>query len=91
MFESGKSAQEIITEKGLRQESDSQVISKIISQVIAENPDQIQSYLDGNVKVLRWFFGQIMRAAKGQANPQIVQQELNKQINALRNERNDEL
>jgi aspartyl-tRNA(Asn)/glutamyl-tRNA(Gln) amidotransferase subunit B len=86
MFESGKSAQAIITERGLKQESDSQVISEIISQVIAENPDQIQSYLDGNEKVLRWFFGQIMRAAKGQANPQIVQQELDKQINALRNE-----
>ena len=89
MFESGRSPQEIIIERGLRQESDTQVISGIINQVIAENPDQIQSYLEGNEKVLRWFFGQIMRAAKGQANPKIVQQELDKRIYALRNEQKD--
>ena len=80
MFESGQPAKEIITELGLQQVSDSQVITEIIERILTENPEQIQAYLEGNQKLSGWFFGQIMRAAKGQANPQIVQQELNKKL-----------
>jgi aspartyl-tRNA(Asn)/glutamyl-tRNA(Gln) amidotransferase subunit B len=53
--------------------------------VLEENPAQVASYLGGKVTVSRWLFGQVMRLAQGQANPQIVQQELERQLNELKN------
>jgi aspartyl-tRNA(Asn)/glutamyl-tRNA(Gln) amidotransferase subunit B len=80
MFQSGKTAAEIVTQRGLRQVSDTQVISALVAGVLAENPQQVASYLQGKETVSRWLFGQVMRLAKGQANPQVVQQELDRQL-----------
>jgi aspartyl-tRNA(Asn)/glutamyl-tRNA(Gln) amidotransferase subunit B len=52
------------------------------SKVLAENPEQVAVTWQVT-KVGRWLFGEVMRSAKGQANPQVVQQELEKQIMAL--------
>ena len=80
MFQSGKTAAEIVAQRGLRQVSDAQVISGLVAGVLAENPQQVASYLQGKETVSRWLFGQVMRLAKGQANPQVVQQELDRQL-----------
>jgi len=80
MFKSGKSAETIIAERGLKQISDTQYIGDLISELFSENPQLIQSYQDGNQKVSGWFVGQIMRATKGQANPNVVNQELEKRL-----------
>lgn len=85
MFASGESAEAIIAAKGLRQVSDSDAIAGWVRQTLAENPDQVASYLSGKETVSRWFFGQIMRLAKGQANPAVVQAELDRQLAALKN------
>jgi aspartyl-tRNA(Asn)/glutamyl-tRNA(Gln) amidotransferase subunit B len=55
-----------------------------VRQVLDENPEQVASYLNGKETVSRWFFGQIMRMAKGQANPAVVQAELDRQLAQLR-------
>jgi len=83
MFRSGKSADEIVAARGLRQISDASSIAALVAQVLDENQAQVASYLSGNENVARWLFGQVMRAAKGQANPQVLQQELDRQL-ALR-------
>lgn len=83
MFQSGKSAEEIITAKGLRQISDSDALAGLVSQVLDENPEQVAGYLAGKDGLKRWLFGQAMRAARGQANPQVLEQELDRQL-ALR-------
>ncbi len=80
MFQSGKTAAEIVAQRGLRQVSDAQVISALVAGVLADNPQQVASYLQGKETVSRWLFGQVMRLAKGQANPQVVQQELDRQL-----------
>ena len=82
MLQTGKSANEIIKEKGLRQVSDSDQIATMVQAVLSENPDQVAAYLGGKDGLINWFFGQVMRAAKGKANPKIVRAELARQLNA---------
>jgi aspartyl-tRNA(Asn)/glutamyl-tRNA(Gln) amidotransferase subunit B len=84
MFASGKPAAEIITERGLTQISDSELITDLVNQVLSANPEQVDEYLQGKDNIARWLFGQVMRKAKGQANPQVVQTELDKRLTALR-------
>jgi aspartyl-tRNA(Asn)/glutamyl-tRNA(Gln) amidotransferase subunit B len=84
MFAGGESAEAIIQAKGLRQVSDGDMISGWVRQVLAENPDQVATYLGGKETISRWLFGQVMRLAKGQANPQVVQDELERQLAGLK-------
>ena len=82
MLQSGKSAEEIVEAKELRQVSDSGEIAEMVKSVLDENPDQLAGYLSGKDGLIHWFFGQVMRAAKGKANPQIVRDELARQLAA---------
>jgi aspartyl-tRNA(Asn)/glutamyl-tRNA(Gln) amidotransferase subunit B len=85
MFESGADAQEIVERRGLRQVSDSGLIAGLVGEVLQANPEQVAAYLGGKEGVSRWLFGQVMRQAGGKANPGIVQQELERQLNTLKN------
>ncbi len=80
MFTTRKSPEEIVAAQGLGQISDAGHISGLVESVLAENPDQVAEYLSGKEAIARWFFGQVMRAAQGRANPQIVQMELDRQL-----------
>lgn len=84
MFRTGKSPEEIVSERGLRQISDEDFISNLVRDVLADNPEPVANYLDGKETIARWLFGQVMRAAKGQANPQVVQRELERQLHDLK-------
>ena len=84
MFATGKSAQAIVAEHGWKQISDSIFIAGLVRQVLAENPEQVAEYLAGKENIARWLFGKVMRTAKGQANPQVLQQELENQLQALK-------
>jgi len=84
MFVSGKRAEQIVTERGLRQISDNELIAGMVSQVLDENGQQVQEYLEGKETISRWLFGQVMRKAKGRANPQVIQQELERQLEDIK-------
>jgi len=84
MFETGQSAHEIVESQGLRQVSDVDQITEIIAAVLADNPAAVGAYLGGKSGLINWFFGQVMRAAKGKANPQVVRTELARQLADLR-------
>jgi aspartyl-tRNA(Asn)/glutamyl-tRNA(Gln) amidotransferase subunit B len=86
MYHSRKSASAIVSERGLRQVSDANLIAAWVSQALDENPEQVQSYLSGKESVARWLFGQVMRQSNGQANPQVLQQELDRQLAQRRNQ-----
>jgi aspartyl-tRNA(Asn)/glutamyl-tRNA(Gln) amidotransferase subunit B len=86
MFSSGKSAKEIVQQRGLGQVSQEDVISDLVRQVLEENRQQVSTYLSGKETISHWLFGQVMRSASGQANPQVVQKELDRQLNALKKE-----
>lgn len=80
MLETGSSAGEIVKAKGLTQVSDTGVIAALVSMVIDANPKELASFLAGKETLTNWFFGQVMREAKGQANPQVLRTELEKQL-----------
>jgi aspartyl-tRNA(Asn)/glutamyl-tRNA(Gln) amidotransferase subunit B len=72
MFESGKSAEAIISAEGLAQIQDTGEIERLCSEVIEKNPDNVAKYRAGNEGVFKFFVGQVIRASRGQANPQVV-------------------
>ena len=72
MIESGDSPRAIIEREGLRQISDSDALGKIVDEVIAGNPKQVEQYKSGKVTVLGYLVGQVMKVSKGQANPAAV-------------------
>jgi len=80
MWESGKSAAEIVAEKGLKQISDEGAIAAIVDGLIADNPKQVEQFQSGNEKVIGWFVGQVMKATKGQANPAVVNRLLRERL-----------
>ncbi|PTQ87230.1 Asp-tRNA(Asn)/Glu-tRNA(Gln) amidotransferase subunit GatB [Agitococcus lubricus] len=79
MFDSqGKSADEIITEKGLKQETDTGAIEAVINEVVAANPQQLADYRSGKDKLFGFFVGEVMKRSKGKANPAQVNDLLKK-------------
>jgi aspartyl-tRNA(Asn)/glutamyl-tRNA(Gln) amidotransferase subunit B len=84
MFTTGKSAEKIVAERGLQQISDSVLIAELVTNVLSNNPEQVQEYLSGKHSIYQWLFGQVMRRAKGQANPQVIQRELDRQLSLRR-------
>jgi aspartyl-tRNA(Asn)/glutamyl-tRNA(Gln) amidotransferase subunit B len=86
MFEGTEplTAEQIVARRGLSQISDRDHIAGLVAGALAANPEQVSTYLNGKETVSQWFFGQVMRAAQGKANPQIIREELEKQLAALK-------
>lgn len=84
MWQGEGSADAVIEARGLKQVSDSGALEGIITEVIAGHPEQVQQFLEadeGRRKKLTGFFvGQVMKASKGQANPQMVNELLAKKL-----------
>ncbi|MCE2027165.1 Asp-tRNA(Asn)/Glu-tRNA(Gln) amidotransferase subunit GatB [Sessilibacter corallicola] len=83
----GTSADEIIESQGLKQVSDTGALEKMADEVIANSAKQVENYRnadpDKRPKMLGYFVGQIMKASKGQANPQAINKILIEKLNAL--------
>lgn len=73
-------ADDIIQRKGLKQITDTGAIEKLIDDVIAANPDQVEQFRAGKDKVLGFFVGQIMKQSKGKANPGQVNELLREKL-----------
>ncbi|MCK4711232.1 MAG: Asp-tRNA(Asn)/Glu-tRNA(Gln) amidotransferase subunit GatB, partial [Gammaproteobacteria bacterium] len=80
MWNGEGNADEIIDSKGLKQITDSGAIEKLIDDVIAANPGQVEQFRAGKEKVLGFFVGQIMKQSKGKANPGQVNQLLREKL-----------
>jgi len=74
-------ADTIIEKRGLKQVTDTGAIEKLIDEVLANNPKQLQDYRNGKQKLFGFFVGQVMKVSKGKANP--------KQVNELLKEKLD--
>ena len=80
MWNSKKSPDEIIEEKGLKQVTDSSEIEKVINQVLEQNQSQLEQYKSGKVKLFGFFVGQVMKASRGKANPEQVNRLLEERL-----------
>lgn len=80
MAETGDNPEKIVEEKGLKQVTDTAAIEAIVDAVIANNPENVAAYRNGKVNLRGWFVGQVLKESKGKANPQIVNELLNKKL-----------
>jgi aspartyl-tRNA(Asn)/glutamyl-tRNA(Gln) amidotransferase subunit B len=80
-FARNKDFSEVYEEEGRpQQSSDTSALEKIIDEVIAASPKQLEHYRAGKKTMLGFFVGQVMKASKGQANPQLVNELLTKKL-----------
>jgi aspartyl-tRNA(Asn)/glutamyl-tRNA(Gln) amidotransferase subunit B len=80
-FERGKDFSVVYEEQGRPAQSrDTSAIEKILDEVIAANPKQVEQYRGGKKTVAAFFVGQVMKLSKGQANPQLVNELVTKKL-----------
>jgi aspartyl-tRNA(Asn)/glutamyl-tRNA(Gln) amidotransferase subunit B len=80
MFKTGRTADEIIRERGLSQISDTAELEKIVLEVINSNVRPVADFKAGKEEALKFLVGQVMRATKGRANPQLVNEVLKQKL-----------
>jgi aspartyl-tRNA(Asn)/glutamyl-tRNA(Gln) amidotransferase subunit B len=80
MWQTGRPAQPIVDELGLRQISDADQLVNIVAQVVADHPDAVAQVRAGKEATLRFLIGQVMKATRGKANPQLAEQLLRERI-----------
>ncbi len=80
MFKTGADADNIIREKALGQISDDRAIEAAVLAVITDNRQAVADYKEGKEQALKFLVGQVMRASKGRANPQIVNEMLKRKL-----------
>ena len=82
MYETQKSAEAIVKEKGLVQMTDEAQISEIADRVIQANPKSAADFKAGRKQALGFLVGQMMKESKGKANPKIANQILAKKLSS---------
>ena len=80
MFATGKDPKTIVREKGLVQISDEGALAAMVEEVIANNPKTVEDYRSGKEKALGFLVGQVMKATRGKANPEIVNRLLKEKL-----------
>jgi aspartyl-tRNA(Asn)/glutamyl-tRNA(Gln) amidotransferase subunit B len=89
MYQSGKPPAEIIRAGDLQQISNVEKIAETVGTVLSENSEQVTAFLGGKTGLANWFFGQVMRATQGKANPHIVREELQRQLASFSEQQRD--
>jgi aspartyl-tRNA(Asn)/glutamyl-tRNA(Gln) amidotransferase subunit B len=80
MVETGNTADVVVKEKGLQQITDQSEIESIIDKVLTDNPKSVEDFKNGKGKAIGFLVGQVMKASRGKANPQLVNQILIKKL-----------
>jgi aspartyl-tRNA(Asn)/glutamyl-tRNA(Gln) amidotransferase subunit B len=83
MWAGDGTADEIIEKRGLKQISDTGALDKLVDEVLAANAAQIADYRAGKAKAFNALVGQVMKASKGKANPQQVNDILRRKLDAM--------
>jgi aspartyl-tRNA(Asn)/glutamyl-tRNA(Gln) amidotransferase subunit B len=77
-----RSARAIVEAEGLAQISDASALEAVVDEVLAANPDPVASVRSGKDQALGFLVGQVMKATRGKANPQLVQELLRRRVGA---------
>jgi aspartyl-tRNA(Asn)/glutamyl-tRNA(Gln) amidotransferase subunit B len=85
MFKNGGKPDQIIKEKSLGQVSDESFIQEAVMKVLNDNPSEVEKYLAGKDTLLQWFMGQVARATKGKADPNVTKELLVKALEEREN------
>jgi aspartyl-tRNA(Asn)/glutamyl-tRNA(Gln) amidotransferase subunit B len=80
MYDSGRSADEIVQAEGLAQIGDEAAVLEIIRGVIAANPEPVAQYRAGKIQTFGFLVGQVMKGSKGKANPKLANELLKREL-----------
>ena len=80
MYDTGRSADDIVAAEGLSQVGDESAVLEIIRGVIAANADAVAQYRAGKMQTFGFLVGQVMKASKGKANPKLANELLRKEL-----------
>ena len=80
VFARGLDPESYVEEKGYLQITDESRLQEVVREVVAENPDEVDSYKQGKKKLMSFFMGQVMKKTQGQANPKLVDQLLRSEL-----------
>jgi aspartyl-tRNA(Asn)/glutamyl-tRNA(Gln) amidotransferase subunit B len=80
LWEQGGSPARLVAQRGLGQISDSGELEAVVAQVIGENSEAVEKIRSGNRKPVQFLMGQVMKATRGKANPQLVEQLIHRQL-----------
>ena len=80
MLDGDKDPQQIVEEKGLKQQSDPKALEALIDKIINDNREKAIEYKQGKEKLFGFFVGQAMKASGGKANPQLINELLKKKL-----------
>ena len=80
MAQSGKAPGKIVEEMGFVQVTDTSALETNVREVLSNNPKEVEDYKNGKTKLLGFFMGQIMKETQGKANPKLVNDILQKQL-----------
>ncbi|WP_027356395.1 Asp-tRNA(Asn)/Glu-tRNA(Gln) amidotransferase subunit GatB [Desulfofundulus thermocisternus] len=82
MFATGKDPEQIVQEKGLVQITDEGTIAAVVDEVLASNAKVVEDYLKGKDRAFGFLVGQVMKATRGKANPELVNRLLREKIHS---------
>jgi len=80
MVDTGESPSVIVEKKGLKQITDTSALEHLIEEILAKNPGEVQRYREGKKNLMGFFVGEVMKATRGQANPKLVNEILQKKL-----------
>jgi aspartyl-tRNA(Asn)/glutamyl-tRNA(Gln) amidotransferase subunit B len=72
MVSTGRPASQIVQERGLVKVSSEVTLAPLVEKILAQHPEEVASYRAGKETLLQWFVGQVMRATRGKADPQVT-------------------
>ena len=84
MYNTGRSPREIADEAGISQISDTDVVQAAVDSAVSENPQPVADYLGGKENALRFLVGQVMKATRGKANPQMASEMVRAKLESMR-------
>jgi aspartyl-tRNA(Asn)/glutamyl-tRNA(Gln) amidotransferase subunit B len=80
VLKTGKQVKDVIAESGMTQISDEGELQKIVQEVIKNNPKQVEQFKAGKETVIMFLVGQVMKASKGKANPNLATKLLKQEL-----------
>jgi len=82
LIQKNTAPKDLVEKKGLAMISDSASILPIINELIAQHPDEVESFKNGKTKLLGFFVGQLMKRTKGKADPKLANKLLAEKLNS---------
>ncbi len=80
MVNTGADPSQLMEEHNFGQTNDPEALTKLVSELITQNPDQVAQIKAGKLPIIKWFVGVVMKSTEGRTNPEAAESEIKKQL-----------